>query len=111
MKLTSNNLLIRRVPTTHIGLIHVPPSMLDEHNNGLTKMFKLISKGPGRTTRKGATIPFEAEPGDNLIVFGGITTPLDNGDFILKNPELSVLAVLAVIPMQSPPATPASPPQ
>lgn len=98
VKLISNNLLIRRVPTTRVGLIHMPPSMLDDFNNGITHMYKLIAKGPGRVTRKGALIPFEADPGDNLIVFGGVTTPIEGSDqFILKDPENSVLAV---VPLQ-----------
>lgn len=77
--------------------IHLPPSMTDEWNNGLTKMYRLIAKGPGRVTRKGKLIPFEASPGDNLILFGGVTTPIDGTEeFILKDPENSVLAVIPV---------------
>lgn len=89
-------------------MIHLPPSMLDDFNNGITHLYKLIAKGPGRRTRKGAVVPFEAEPGDNLIVWGGVTTPLDDGTVILKDPENSVLAV---VPRQTPPATPGPPPQ
>lgn len=97
MKLLSNNLLITRVPTTQVGLIHLPPQWTDDFNNGITHMYKLIAKGPGRVTRKGELIPFEAEPGDNLIVWGGVTTPLEDGKFILKDPQNSVLAV---VPLQ-----------
>lgn len=73
--------------------------MLDDFNNGLVHMFKLIAKGPGRRTRRGVLLPFEAEPGDNLIVSPITTGPQDvgGGRFILKKPEQSVLAV---VPLQ-----------
>ena len=102
MRLLSNDLLLRRVPTQAIiNGIHMPPSMLDDYNNGMTHMFKLVAKGPGRLTKRGTVIPFEANPGDNLIIFPITTGPQDvgNGQFILKKPEESVLAV---VPVQNP---------
>jgi len=100
VKLPSNTLLLRRVPTTQIRGIHLPPSMLDDHNNGLTHMYKLLAKGPGRVTRKGVRIPFEAEPGDNLVVTIMHTgpQPVGGGQFILKDPDQ---CVLAVVPLQA----------
>lgn len=104
IKLFSNNLLIARVPTEQVGSIFMPPSMMDEHNNGLTKMYKLLAKGPGRMTRKGALIPFEAQPGDNLVITlaGHGPQEVSKDRFIVQNPEQ---IVLAVVPEQTPPAT------
>jgi hypothetical protein len=98
-KLLGNDLLIRRVIAPKIGLIHLPPQALDFHNNGMIHVFKLLAKGPGRLTRKGVVVGFEAEPGDNLIVFPITQGPQDvgGGQYILKKPEESVLAV---VPLQ-----------
>jgi co-chaperonin GroES (HSP10) len=104
VKLLNNDLLIRRVtPVKSHGGIDLPPEWTDEFNNGICQMFKLVAKGPGRVTKKGVRILFEAQPGDNLIVFPITTGPQDvgNGMFILKKPEESVLAV---VPVQIPPA-------
>lgn len=108
MTLLSNNLLIRRVKTTMVRGIHLPPQWTDEWNDGLTQMYRLIQKGPGRVTRKGVRIPFEAEPGDNLIVTIAHTgpQPFGDGNFILKDPEATVLAV---VPMQKPGIAPLPP--
>lgn len=78
--------------------------MLDDNNNGLTKMYKLLDKGPGRLTRKGALIPFEAQPGDNLVITlaGHGPQEVSKNRFIVKHPEQ---IVLAVVPEQTPPAT------
>lgn len=99
MRLPSNTLLLERLPTKQVGAIHLPPSALDDFNNAQVKMFRLIQKGPGRLTKKGVRIEFEAEPGDHLIVWPITTGPQDvgNGQFILKKPQESVLAVF---PMQ-----------
>lgn len=104
MKLIGNTLLVKRVPTTKVGAIHLPPSMLDDNNNGLTHCYKLLDKGPGRITRKGALIPFEANPGDNLIITlaGHGPQEVSKDRFIVQNPEQ---IVLAVVPEQTPPAT------
>lgn len=98
MRLTSNTILIERIPTKQVGMIHMPPAALDDWNNGNCKMYRLLAKGPGRLTKKGVRIPFEAEPGDNLVVWPIRTGPQDigNGKFVLKNPEEAVLAVIPV---------------
>jgi hypothetical protein len=59
-------------------------------------MWRLVARGPGRLNKKGERVPFEAEPGDNLIVWPIRTGPQDvgNGRFVLKDPEESVLAVI-----------------
>jgi len=98
MRLTSNTLLIERVPTKQVGVIHLPPSALDDHNNGQVKMYRLVAKGPGRLNKKGERVPFEADPGDCLIVWPIRTGPQEVGEgrFVLKDPEESVLAVIPV---------------
>ena len=103
-KLLGNDLLIRRVIAPKIGLIHLPPQALDFHNNGMVHMFKLLAKGPGRLTRKGVVVGFEADVGDNLIVFPITQGPQEvaQGLYVLKAPEESVLAV---VPVQTPPAS------
>ena len=104
MRLTSNTLLIERVPTKQVGVIHLPPSALDDHNNGQVKMYRLVAKGPGRLNKKGERVPFEAEAGDCLIVKPIRTGPQEVGDgkFVLKDPEESVLAVIPATSLTSP---------
>ncbi len=95
LKLLGNDLLLRRVVTTKVGHIFMPPSMLDPLNAGLVETWRLVAKGTAK--------PFEANVGDNLVVLSITRRPQDVGDglFILKNPGE---CVVAVIPVQS--ATP-----
>ena len=77
----------------------MPESARDFHNNDSINMFRVIAAGPGRTTRKGAFIPNEIKPGDNVIVDSrqsGRPEELGDGKFLIR--DLS--CVLAVVPMQ-----------
>ena len=109
-KLLGNDLLIRRVIEPKIGSIHLPPQALDFHNNGMVHMFKLLAKGPGRLTRKGVVVGFDADVGDNLIVFPITQGPQEvaKGLYVLKAPEQSVLAV---VPLQRASVEPTPQPQ
>lgn len=101
MKLVSNYLLLKWLPTTKVGLIHMPNSELDYHNSDSVKMFKVLAAGPGRTTRKGAFIPNEIHPGDNVILdtrISGRPQEMEDGTFVLTQVDQ---AVIAVVPMQN----------
>lgn len=95
LKLLSNDLLLVPVIRTQIGRIHLPAQALDPLNAGLVTTWKLVAKGTAK--------PFEAEPGDNVVIKSISRGPQDvgNGRFILKHPEESVLAV---VPVQAPAA-------
>ena len=104
MKLTSNRLLVRWLPTMKVGSIHMPESERDYHNTDSVKMFKVIAAGPGRYTRKGAFVPNEINPGDNVIVdarISGRPEEMGDGTFIIKNPEDGVIAVVPRQPSTS----------
>ncbi len=95
IKLLGNDLLLRRVVTTKVGSIHLPPSTLDPLHAGLVQMWRLVAKGTAK--------PFDAQPGDNVVVkcISRGPEPVGGGLFILKRPEESVLAV---VPVQAPAA-------
>lgn len=81
----------------------MPASELDYHNTDSVKMFRVIASGPGKTTRKGAFIQNDINPGDNVIIdarTGGRPQELGDNMFIITNPDQ---AVIAVVPRQ--PAT------
>jgi len=100
MKMLYDRLLVMWLPTMKVGMIHMPASEADYHNTDSVKMFKVLAAGPGRYTRKGAFVPNEIKPGDNVIVDSRIAgRPQECGKnrWIIKNPEVGVIAV---IPLQ-----------
>jgi len=92
----SNHLIVEWLPTTKVGLIHMPEVALDYYNTDSVKMFKVKAAGPGRTTRKGVFIPNEINVGDNVIIdsrVSGRPQEIGDGQFFIKNPEQAVIAV------------------
>lgn len=106
MKLTSNRLLVKWIPTIKVGSIYTPQSALDYHNTDSVKMFKVVAAGRGRVTRKGVFVPNEIQPGDNVIVdarVGGRPEPFEDGLYLINKPDEVVIGVCPV--QQSPNVT------
>ena len=87
----------------------MPQSELDYFNGTDIKMFKVLAAGPGRLTKKGAFVPNEVQPGDNVIVDGRMARPepVGEGKFIIREPDKIVLArvpLQQVIPAETPAA-------
>jgi co-chaperonin GroES (HSP10) len=79
----------------------MPESARDFHNSDSVNMFKVVAAGKGRHTRKGAFVENEIKPGDNVIVdarIGGRPQELDDGTFLIANPDTAVIGVCPVQP-------------
>ena len=79
----------------------MPQSELDYANTDSVKMFRVLAAGPGRYTRKGAFVPNEISPGDNVIVdarVGGRPQEFGKNTYLITNPDT---AVIAVVPKQA----------
>lgn len=82
----------------------MPASASDYHNNDSVNMFRVLSAGPGRTTRKGAFIPNEINPGDNVIVdarISGRPQELGDGTYMISDPDKAVIAIVPAQPISS----------
>lgn len=94
-----NGLIVKWLPTTKVGMIHLPQSAQDFHNSDSVNMFHVLAAGRGRHTRKGVWVENEIKPGDNVIVdarVGGRPQELEDGNFLIANPNEAVIAVCPV---------------
>lgn len=94
-----DRLIVRWIPTTKVGLIHMPQSAQDFHNSDSVNMFHVVAAGRGRHTRKGIFVENEIKPGDKVIVdarVGNRPQELEDGTFLIANPSEAVIAVCPV---------------
>lgn len=87
MRPLGNRLIVERIKRQQLGLIHVPEAFLDDDNTGGPKEYLVHAVGPGRTTKKGVTIPIECEPGDRIVCHSYTTghQPIGDGRFIITD--------------------------
>ena len=96
MRPLGNNLLVKQLPFREpTGGITVPDAFKESLHYGDTKVFEVLSVGPGRLTGKGVRIPIEAAPGDRIVAQSHTDGTRPAGDDrIVINAE----TILAVIP-------------
>lgn len=95
MKPTGNHLLVEEEEPQHIGGIFLTKKLKMDLMLGRPRVFRVLSVGPGRTTRKGVLLPIECEPGDRIITHSHTEGPMD-----LKDGKHIITAdqILAVMP-------------
>ena len=89
----TNHVVVEKIKHSVSGSILWTPS-LDEHNYGGPKLFRVISCGPGRRTRRGLQIPMEIRPGDRVLCQSYFTGPAEMGDGRFVIDDSQILAVL-----------------
>lgn len=99
MRLLRDNILVERVKpeTNPNSTIVIPQMVLDDLNTGGPKEFRVLAVGPGRSNKKGLTVPLECVPGDRIICQSWTTGPVEAspGKFVI-----SADMILAVIPIR-----------
>jgi len=90
----TNHVVVEKIKHSVSGSILWTPSM-DEANYGGPKLFRVISCGQGKRTRKGVLVPIECQPGDRVLCASYFTGPAELPDrrFVITDDQ-----ILAVLP-------------